>query len=78
MVDVRVLFRIAIEHFATSIIVAHNHPSGSLKPSLEDIQITKNIKNAGEILNVTLLDHLIIGDNSFFSFAEEGLLWLEN
>ena len=74
LVDVRVLFRIAIEHFATSIIVAHNHPSGSLKPSLEDIQITKNIKNAGEILNVTLLDHLIIGDNSFFSFAEEGLL----
>ena len=67
LVDVRVLFRIALEHFATSIIVAHNHPSGSLKPSLEDIQITKNIKNAGEILNVTLLDHLIIGDNSFFS-----------
>ena len=74
LVDVRVLFRIALEHFATSIIVAHNHPSGSLKPSLEDIQITKNIKNAGEILNITLLDHLIIGDNSFFSFAEEGLL----
>ncbi len=74
LVDVRVLFRIALEHFATSIIVAHNHPSGSLKPSLEDIQITKSIKNAGEILNVTLLDHLIIGDNSFFSFAEEGLL----
>ena len=74
LVDVRVLFRIAIEHFATSIIVAHNHPSGSLKPSLEDIQITKSIKNAGEILNVTLLDHLIIGDNSFLSFAEESLL----
>ena len=74
LVDVRVLFRIALEHFATSIIVAHNHPSGSLKPSLEDIQITKNIKNAGEILNVILLDHLIIGDNSFLSFAEEGLL----
>lgn len=74
LVDVRVLFRIALEHFATSIIVAHNHPSGSLKPSLEDIQITKSIKNAGEILNVTLLDHLIIGDNSFFSFAEESLL----
>ena len=78
LVDVRVLFRIALEHFATSIIVAHNHPSGSLKPSLEDIQITKSIKNAGEILNVTLLDHLIIGDNSFLSFAEEGLLWLES
>lgn len=74
LVDVRVLFRIALEHFATSIIVAHNHPSGSLKPSLEDIQITKNIKKAGEILNITLLDHLIIGDNSFLSFAEEGLL----
>lgn len=74
MVDVRVLFRTAIEHLATSIVVAHNHPSGNLNPSDADLKITRDIKNAGQILNIKLLDHLIIGENSFLSFAEEGLL----
>ena len=68
IVDVRVLFKIALEHYATSIIVAHNHPTGNLKPSEADLKITKNIKNAGEILNITLADHLIIGEKTFFSF----------
>jgi len=74
IVDVRVLFKIALEHFATSIIVAHNHPTGVLKPSEADVKITQNIKNAGEILNIKLIDHLIIGENTFFSFQEQGLL----
>ena len=74
IVDVRVLFKIALEHFATSIIVAHNHPTGNLKPSEADLKITKNIKNAGEILNIKLADHLIIGENTFFSFQDQGLL----
>ena len=73
-VDVRVLFKIALEHYATSIIVAHNHPTGNLKPSEADLKITKNIKNAGEILNITLADHLIIGEKTFFSFQDQGLL----
>ena len=74
IVDVRVLFKIALEHFATSIIVAHNHPTGNLKPSDADLKITRNIKNAGEILDIKLADHLIIGENAFFSFQDEGLL----
>lgn len=74
IVDVRILFKLALEQFATAIIVAHNHPSGSLKPSTEDINITKRIKEAGNILNIQLLDHLIITQNSYTSFADEGLV----
>ena len=74
IVDVRVLFKMALEHYATSIIVAHNHPTGNLKPSDADLKITRNIKNAGEILDIKLADHLIIGENAFFSFQDEGLL----
>lgn len=74
IVDVRILFKSALDHFATGIIVAHNHPSGNLKASQEDIKITKNIKDAGTILNIQLLDHLILTQNSYLSFADEGLL----
>ena len=74
LVDVRVIFRIAIEHFATSLVVAHNHPTGNLTPSQPDISITRRIKEAGDLLDIKLLDHLIIGENSFFSFSEQGLL----
>ena len=74
LVDLRVLFKIAMDHFATGIIVSHNHPSGNLKPSQEDIGITKKIKEAGELLNIQLLDHLIITQNSYLSFAAEGLI----
>ena len=74
LVDVRVIFRIAIEHFATSLVVAHNHPTGNLTPSQPDISITRRIKEAGYLLDIKLLDHLIIGENSFFSFSEQGLL----
>ena len=74
IVDVRVLFKTALDHFSTGIIIAHNHPSGSLQPSREDIEITKKIKIAGETLNIQLLDHLIITQNSYFSFSDDGLL----
>lgn len=74
IVDVRVLFKTAFDHFATEIIVAHNHPSGNLKPSREDIEITQKIKEAGKILGIQLLDHLIITQNSYFSFSDDGLL----
>ena len=74
VVDVRILFKTALENFATGIIVAHNHPSGSLKPSNADVSITKKISEAGTLLNVKLLDHLIVAQNQYFSFAEEGLL----
>ncbi|WP_288243165.1 DNA repair protein RadC [uncultured Chryseobacterium sp.] len=74
IVDIRVLFKTALDHFSTGIIIAHNHPSGSLKPSREDIEITQKIKIAGETMNIQLLDHLIITQNSYFSFSDDGLL----
>ncbi|WP_415327133.1 RadC family protein [Chryseobacterium sp. MMS23-Vi53] len=74
IVDVRVLFKTALDHFSTGIVIAHNHPSGNLKPSSEDIGITKKIKEAGNTLNIQLLDHLIVTQNSYFSFSDEGLL----
>ncbi len=74
IVDIRVLYKTAIEVFAVGIIVAHNHPSGNLRPSQEDLKITKQISDAGNILNIKLLDHLILSQTSYFSFADEQLL----
>ena len=74
VVDTRVLFKIALENLATGIIIAHNHPSGSLQPSKEDINITKQINEAGKILQIKLLDHLIITQQAYLSFADESLL----
>lgn len=74
VVDVRVLFKTALDHFSTAVIVAHNHPSGNLKPSKADISITEKIKESGKILNITLLDHLIVSQKGYYSFADEGLL----
>lgn len=74
VVDVRILFRSALEHCATGIIVAHNHPSGNQKPSPEDLRITKQISEGAKLLNIQLLDHLIITQNSYLSFADENLL----
>lgn len=74
IVDVRVLFKAALEHFSTGIIIAHNHPSGSLKPSKEDINITQKIKEAGKVMSIQLLDHIIVTQDSYFSFSDAGLL----
>ncbi len=74
VVDVRILFKTALEHFATGIFIAHNHPSGNLRPSEEDRRITKQVTEAGKLLNVTLIDHLIINQNSYFSFSDEAML----
>lgn len=72
--DVRVVFKTALEHLSTQIIVAHNHPAGSLKPSKEDINITQKIKDAGKLLDIDLLDHLILTQNNYYSFKDEGIL----
>ena len=74
VVDVRTIFKIALDKQATGIIVAHNHPSGNLKPSPEDLAITQKIKLAGEHLQIKLLDHLIISAQHYYSFADEGHL----
>ncbi|REG98176.1 RadC family protein [Flavobacterium aquicola] len=73
MVDVRIVFKIAFEQNATAIILTHNHPSGKLQASDADIQITKKIKTAGQQLDIPVLDHIIITENGYYSFADEGI-----
>lgn len=72
--DPKVIFKMAMEHDAAAIILAHNHPSGNLRPSPEDIQITKKLVAAGKMLDLIVLDHLIVTNSSFFSFNDEGLI----
>jgi DNA repair protein RadC len=67
VVEPREVFRPAFEYAAAAVIIAHNHPSNILKPSAADLKITKKLKAAGQILNIELLDHIIIGQNKFFS-----------
>lgn len=74
VVDVRILFKTALDYFSTGIIIAHNHPSGSLKASKEDICITQKIKEAGALLSIQLLDHIIVTEDAYLSFSDEGLL----
>lgn len=72
--DPKIIFNIALENHAASIILAHNHPSGNLKPSHSDIELTKKLRTAGQFLDLPVLDHLIITDQGFLSFADEGIL----
>lgn len=74
LVDVRLVLKMALELGATGIILAHNHPSGTLKPSEADKQITQKLKKAGDSLDIKTLDHLIITEKAYFSFADENLL----
>jgi len=74
VLDPNRLFRTALEMYATGIILCHNHPSGSLTPSKEDIGLTQKIKDAAALLDIQLLDHLIIGENGYYSFCDEGLI----
>lgn len=74
LVDVRLVLKNALEVGATSIILCHNHPSGTLKPSTSDKEITKKLKTAAESLDIKVLDHLIVTEKAYFSFADEELL----
>ncbi len=74
LVDVRLALKTALEVGATGIILAHNHPSGTLKPSEADKQLTSKLKIAAQSLDINVLDHLIVTENAYFSFADEGLL----
>ena len=74
VVDAKMVFRKALEKSgATSIILCHNHPSGNLQPSQADILLTKKLKKAGEVLDMTVFDHLIVSERGYFSFADEGM-----
>ena len=72
--DPKIIFKIALEHNAAYVILAHNHPSGNLKPSQEDITLTKRLAEAGRMLELIVLDHLIFANRLFFSFGDEGLI----
>lgn len=72
--DVRIMMKKAIEYLASGIIVCHNHPSGNLNPSESDTKITQKIKEVGNLMDIQLLDHIIISDKNFYSFADNGLL----
>jgi DNA repair protein RadC len=74
VVDAKIIFKAALENNAASIILAHNHPSGNLSPSQEDINLTKKIVSAAKLLDFTVLDHIIMTDKAYFSFADENYL----
>lgn len=74
VVHPREVFRFAVVESAASIIVLHNHPSGNPSPSIEDKEITRNLVEAGNLMKIKVIDHLIIAGNSFYSFAKEGLI----
>jgi len=72
-VDIRLIFKLALENSATGLILCHNHPSGNLKPSDADKKITRKICDAGDNLDVKVLDHLIITESKYYSFVDEGI-----
>ncbi len=74
VVDPKMIFKRALEHNASGIVLAHNHPSGNLKPSDEAIKLTTKMTAAGTMLEIRVIDHLIIAGSSYYSFADEGLL----
>ena len=72
--DIRIILKNSLLNNATKIIVAHNHPSGNLKPSKEDIALTQKLVQSAKTMDIKLLDHLIIGENKYISLADEGLI----
>ncbi len=74
MVDVRLVFKAALEMGAVGMILAHNHPSGTIKPSTADKQITSKLKDAAHALDIKILDHIIVAQDRYFSFSDEGLI----
>lgn len=74
VVDPKIIFKIAMDHSAAYIILAHNHPSGNPRPSAQDIALTKNLVQAGKMLDLNVYDHIIVTNKSYYSFNDEGLI----
>ena len=74
LISTREIFILAMKYEAVMIVLLHNHPSGNPEPSMADIQVTEEIENAGLLINIRLVDHIIIGDNDYYSFRERGLI----
>lgn len=74
VVDIKMVFKCALDARASGIIAVHNHPSGNLQPSMADQELTRRLRRAGEMLDLPLLDHLIVSERGYYSFADEGAL----
>ena len=74
VIDVRIIMQVALKSNSSCLILAHNHPSGNLTPSDADIEITRKIRDAGKCLDIPVLDHLILSSESYYSFADEGMM----
>lgn len=74
IVDPRIIFLKALEVQATSLVLCHNHPSGSLRPSRADEELTGKLKKAGLLLDIKVVDHLIVSDEGYYSFADDGMM----
>lgn len=74
VVDPKMIFKAALDAKAVSIILCHNHPSGNVKPSQQDIDLTKKITSAGKLMEIIVLDHVIVSQNAYYSFADEGMV----
>ena len=72
--DPKIIFKAALDKLASGVLLVHNHPSGNLKPSHQDIQLTKKLVESGRVLEIPVLDHVIFTDESYYSFADEGLI----
>jgi DNA repair protein RadC len=72
--DPKIIFKLALDELASGIILAHNHPSGNLTASQADLDLTRKLKEAGKLLDIQVLDHLIVAGQKYFSFADEGLI----
>ncbi len=72
--DVRLILKSAIDNMASGLILAHNHPSGNLKPSEQDIALTQKLKEAAKLMDINVLDHIIVTNSKYYSFADEGIL----
>ena len=73
-VDVRIILQAALLTNSVALVLAHNHPSGSMKPSRQDMEITKQVKEAARLMRITVIDHLILTDEGYYSFSDEGQL----
>lgn len=74
VVDIRLLAKMALDTLAVGVILVHNHPSGTLKPSKADIQLTKKIKEGFDLIDIKVLDHIILTESGYFSFADENMI----
>lgn len=72
--DTRIIYKMAIDNLASAVILCHNHPSGNLLPSESDIQLTRKLSEVGRVMDIPVLDHIIVSDQGYYSFADEGML----